>query len=72
MSTTAGETHWNVAELYTLAMGHVPHEALAVSGLVQTGVAAGQSAADPDPALPRHTGVAHAPFEPLHTWPPVH
>ncbi len=34
---------------------------MAVPGPVQTGVAAGQSALEVDPALPVHAGVTHAP-----------
>jgi hypothetical protein len=47
-----------------------PHAAVAVPGFAHTGVARGQSAPEPEPALPRQAGVTHRPL-PAHTWPVV-
>jgi len=49
-----------------------PHAALEVPGLPQTGVRPGQSALEPDPALPVHAGVTHSPVPTLQTCPLPH
>ena len=49
-----------------------PHAALDVPGLVQSGEPAGQSRPEPEPALPAHEGVTHAPVDTLQTWPEPH
>ena len=48
------------------------HEALDVPALRQTGVSVAQSPPEDEPALPRHTGVTHAPLVVLQTRPPLH
>jgi hypothetical protein len=58
--------------LYTCGAAHPPHDALAVPGLLHTGVAAGQLAVDVDPELPVQFGVVHRPVVVLHAWPVPH
>jgi hypothetical protein len=43
-----------------------------VCGPEQTGVERGQSALEPEPALPSHDGVVHRPTASSQTWPPLH
>ena len=48
------------------------HTALNVAAPWQTGVAVGQSAFEPEPALPEQTGVTQSPLIVLQTWPWPH
>jgi hypothetical protein len=72
VSATAGALHACAAVSNTWPLAQVPHDAEAVPGLLHTGVLAGQSALEPEPALPAHDGVVHAPPAVLQTWPTLH
>jgi hypothetical protein len=72
LRATLGATQIDEAVLNTWPEEQVVQSAAAVLEFAQTGVKVGQSAVEPTPELPRHTGAMQAPVPTLQTCPVVH